>query len=264
MRDDLTLKEAFEVILSIDIMEEPFIDMAELIYKKGIRTTKQETLEVVRQNKFNNYLEFKKISLELILRYIRVVLRDNHLTQLEKRNVKFLKLILNVREGDFYNASDYLSDEMYEIIKTQLALIYLDDNKIDRQEALYKVDLQELFDLSYDQFLEFSNVEDQLAIERGANIKDLDSVLFNINDDRNVVSREISQDVKDKVWNRDNGKCMQCGSNKNLEFDHIIPFSKGGSNTYRNIQLLCQTCNRRKSNKIGLSEYEAETTLDYI
>ena len=64
-------------------------------------------------------------------------------------------------------------------------------------------------------------------------------------------SREISQEVKDKVWNRDGGKCVQCDSNEDLEFDHIIPHSKGGANTYRNIQLLCEPCNRSKSAKIG-------------
>lgn len=64
-------------------------------------------------------------------------------------------------------------------------------------------------------------------------------------------SRRITQEVMDKVWNRDEGKCIECGSNQNLEFDHIIPFSKGGANTYRNIQLLCESCNRSKSNKIG-------------
>ena len=64
-------------------------------------------------------------------------------------------------------------------------------------------------------------------------------------------SRRISQKVKDTVWNRDGGKCVECGSNKDLEFDHIIPFSEGGANTYRNIQLLCEHCNRSKSNKIG-------------
>jgi 5-methylcytosine-specific restriction endonuclease McrA len=64
-------------------------------------------------------------------------------------------------------------------------------------------------------------------------------------------NRRISQDVKDRVWNRDDGKCVQCGSNEDLEFDHIIPFSKGGANTYRNIQLLCEHCNRSKSAKLG-------------
>lgn len=61
----------------------------------------------------------------------------------------------------------------------------------------------------------------------------------------------ILQDIMDAVWRRDEGKCVQCGSSENLEFDHIIPVSKGGANTYRNIQLLCEKCNRKKSNRIG-------------
>lgn len=61
----------------------------------------------------------------------------------------------------------------------------------------------------------------------------------------------IPQDVMDMVWNRDGGKCVFCGKSENLEFDHIIPFSKGGANTYRNLQLLCENCNRVKSNNIG-------------
>jgi hypothetical protein len=61
----------------------------------------------------------------------------------------------------------------------------------------------------------------------------------------------IPQDVMDKVWNRDGGKCARCESQENLEFDHIIPFSKGGATSYRNMQLLCKKCNIEKSNKIG-------------
>jgi hypothetical protein len=64
-------------------------------------------------------------------------------------------------------------------------------------------------------------------------------------------SRSISKEVMDRVWNRDKGKCTECDSNENLEFDHIIPHAKGGANTYRNIQLLCQDCNRKKSDNIG-------------
>ena len=63
--------------------------------------------------------------------------------------------------------------------------------------------------------------------------------------------KPIPKDIQDRVWIRDGGKCVQCGSREKLEFDHIIPVSKGGSNTYRNIQLLCEFCNRSKSNIIG-------------
>ena len=62
--------------------------------------------------------------------------------------------------------------------------------------------------------------------------------------------KSISDRIKNKVWRRDEGKCVQCGSNKSLEFDHIIPHSKGGADTYRNLQLLCEPCNRSKSAKI--------------
>jgi hypothetical protein len=61
----------------------------------------------------------------------------------------------------------------------------------------------------------------------------------------------IPQEVQDAVWRRDGGRCVKCGSQEHLEFDHIIPLSKGGSNTVRNLQLLCQKCNREKSNHIG-------------
>lgn len=63
-------------------------------------------------------------------------------------------------------------------------------------------------------------------------------------------TRTIPQHVQREVWRRDGGKCIECGSNERLEYDHIIPFSKGGSNTVRNIQLLCENCNRKKYNKI--------------
>ena len=74
------------------------------------------------------------------------------------------------------------------------------------------------------------------------------SIAINENERRR---EPIPQDVQDRVWNRDGGKCVKCGSQENLEFDHIIPFSRGGANTYRNLQILCESCNIEKSNKIG-------------
>ena len=60
----------------------------------------------------------------------------------------------------------------------------------------------------------------------------------------------LSSDVRREVWRRDQGRCARCGSREKLEYDHIIPVSKGGSNTARNIELLCEACNRSKSDSI--------------
>jgi len=62
--------------------------------------------------------------------------------------------------------------------------------------------------------------------------------------------KRIPEAVRINVWRRDQGKCARCGSRENLEYDHIVPVSKGGSNTERNIELLCQNCNRSKGNRI--------------
>lgn len=61
----------------------------------------------------------------------------------------------------------------------------------------------------------------------------------------------IPREVADAVWRRDGGRCVYCGSTENLQYDHIIPFSKGGATTLENLQLLCQKCNLDKSNHIG-------------
>lgn len=63
-------------------------------------------------------------------------------------------------------------------------------------------------------------------------------------------SRHIPQEVRTAVWQRDGGACVQCGDTDYLEFDHIIPHSKGGANTVNNVQLLCRKCNRDKSDRI--------------
>jgi HNH endonuclease len=60
----------------------------------------------------------------------------------------------------------------------------------------------------------------------------------------------IPEAIRSEVWRRDGGRCVQCGSKQNLQFDHIIPVSKGGATSVANLQLLCQPCNTSKGKKI--------------
>lgn len=64
-------------------------------------------------------------------------------------------------------------------------------------------------------------------------------------------TRFIPTDVKVAVWARDKGRCVKCGAEDNLHFDHDLPFSKGGTSlTAANVKILCVKCNLSKSNKI--------------
>ena len=73
-------------------------------------------------------------------------------------------------------------------------------------------------------------------------------------DSKNVQTehtRLIPSEVKREVWKRDEGRCVLCGSTKNLHFDHDLPFSKGGTSlSLKNVRLLCIKHNLKKSNKI--------------
>lgn len=57
--------------------------------------------------------------------------------------------------------------------------------------------------------------------------------------------------VKIEVWNRDRGRCVICGAADELHFDHVLPFSKGGTSlTAQNVQLLCVRHNLQKGARI--------------
>ncbi len=63
-------------------------------------------------------------------------------------------------------------------------------------------------------------------------------------------TRVVPQDVKATVWQRDGGRCVECGSDSYLEFDHVIPHSKGGATSVNNLQLLCRGCNLSKGARL--------------
>ncbi len=75
-------------------------------------------------------------------------------------------------------------------------------------------------------------------------------------------SRYISSTTKKIVYARDGGRCQCCGSSVNLEYDHIKPYSCGGSSDRSNIQLLCLKCNRSKSNSCFCKLHDRKVGVD--
>jgi HNH endonuclease len=220
----------------------------------------------------------RKELIPLLMYYIRLALADDDLTTEELATVRYLKRLFRVPDGAIV---DYDKEDVEELLTGQIVRI-LADERVDPAEAVQEVRLQEAFDLGYDQFLEITRPLIHAVVRHwldnpreGEDIQDLEGRVAKLNTVFSVDTvldeitnevfagideqfggagdrgRHISQDVKDRVWRRDQGRCVQCGSQDRLEFDHIIPFAKGGANTYRNVQLLCESCNRQKSDSIG-------------
>jgi hypothetical protein len=55
------------------------------------------------------------------------------------------------------------------------------------------------------------------------------------------------QSIRKYVFSRDGRACKHCGTDKRLTLDHIIPVAKGGVDVFENLQVLCSSCNSKKS-----------------
>lgn len=68
-------------------------------------------------------------------------------------------------------------------------------------------------------------------------------------------SRNISHSTIIRVARRDNNTCQVCGKillDREIEIDHIIPYSRGGTSDENNLRVTCLECNRKKGKKIEL------------
>lgn len=76
------------------------------------------------------------------------------------------------------------------------------------------------------------------------------------------ISRQISMITQRRVLRRDNYICQMCHTpipDDKINFDHIIPWSKGGSSDESNIRLLCESCNKSRG-----SNYEEQYLVAHV
>ena len=60
--------------------------------------------------------------------------------------------------------------------------------------------------------------------------------------------RHIPKKVREAVWERDGGVCIECGSSSELQLEHEKPLWMGGDNSVENLRLMCTACHRPKTN----------------
>lgn len=189
---------------------------------------------------------YQQVSSELIQRKLK--LGNNR----ANRIIDQLEIVGIIKTFKKHPNGEVLINDMEDLenyLRTGVLIIdfeqFLEENKQQIEERKIELEKEEIKKTILEK-------NKKRQIKKDAFKELIDDGLLNNNFSQEGERREIiPQDVMDKVWNRDGGKCVQCGSQEHLEFDHIIPFSKGGATTYRNLQILCKKCNIEKSNKIG-------------
>lgn len=96
-------------------------------------------------------------------------------------------------------------------------------------------------------------ISELLADEEVTSDKGVYEYVLQINKEEKLLSiRTFDKKIKTKVYNKQGGLCVICNNPfeiKDMDADHILPWSKGGKTVIENCQLLCRKCNLEKSNK---------------
>ena len=91
----------------------------------------------------------------------------------------------------------------------------------------------------------------------------IDELLNELKNEIGRASRRrcIPRAVRDQVFLRDGRACLACGARSDLQIDHVNPVSLGGSDDPDNLQTLCGSCNRAKSNSSSASFIPASSLV---
>jgi len=222
-----------------------------------------------KESHFFSYLDFEQLSLEKL---------EKRLIEQEKKWIEYKREHGGIEDEEFelWEKIEQWEKEKNEILETKIRNEILEEKmgleiikikeKIKNGELLKVRNLIDwncdVWNYVYKEALyEFDRGEytDEERVLLILELEDKERRKFEQLKRKFVLSQEtekgpkreiIPEAVRIAVWRRDGGKCSKCESRKNLEYDHIIPVSKGGSNTVRNIELLCEKCNRKKKDKI--------------
>lgn len=150
MIENFSLKTVFTRYIVSERPTGNLATVAEILATEDI--TPQTFFDVRPRVQLEKTATFRKNIIGLILYYAKVIVRDHELTQEEKQNIRLLKTLFQVTEGEFY---DFYKTELSELLSQQILWI-VNDREMDRSEDIYQEDLQRIFDLSYDTFVKLT------------------------------------------------------------------------------------------------------------
>lgn len=75
-------------------------------------------------------------------------------------------------------------------------------------------------------------------------------------------TRYVSAETRAAILARDNSQCVACGATNDIEIDHIVPISRGGTGDPSNLQAMCRSCNRRKRSTLATEPVPTQMRSD--
>jgi hypothetical protein len=140
--------------------------ISQAIIENGIE--KDSVEQALGQAGIDDIIYLKDDVLDLLLAYIHLILDDHYISEGEHRDVSLLKILFKIEEGDFYSKRYH---QVKDVLQSQVQMVWGANNDVSIKEALHKVNLQDLFDLSYDQFVEFENIIEPFPVKQAVDFK---------------------------------------------------------------------------------------------
>ena len=150
MVENFSLKTIYSGFIASEKPTGDLATVAEILATEDV--TPNNFYEIRPRVQLSRTTTFRKGIIGLILYYVKVVVRDHELSYEEKENIRLLKTLFQVKEGEFYNLQ---ASELSEILSQQILWI-VGDREMDRSDDIYQEDLQRVFDLGYDKFVELT------------------------------------------------------------------------------------------------------------
>jgi hypothetical protein len=139
-------KDIFEAIVTTETLPLYIHNLAETIVKQGLN--KKAVHDRLLEDGISRMSDIKEDLLDLLLAYLHIILGDHVISEPEYLDFGLLKILFQIREGEFYNRKYH---QVRSVIIGQLDYLSEDD-VFEPKKNMLNVNLQDMFSLSYDQF----------------------------------------------------------------------------------------------------------------
>jgi hypothetical protein len=135
--------------------------LANVIHRYGL--DRKRVREALREHGIYSLRHINDDLLDLLLAYLHLILDDHLINEEEYRDFELLKILFEIREGDFYQ---FRYTHIKSILEEQISIIWTDNQELTPAEVMLQTSLEDFFDLTFDQYLEFERHIERLPLRR--------------------------------------------------------------------------------------------------